>query len=138
MRHTRILLFLLTAMLLTTACYNKKQVQEKPDNLIPRKTLVNILAECYAIESHLQLAPDSINRFDLTPKLYLDLFDRYKVTRTQFLSSVDYYVGNEESADQLLREASVAISEMHRKYAAADSAAIAANTVQRTEKSPVP
>lgn len=123
MRKHLLYILLIVSTCFTMSC-NKKQVQERPENLINRKTLVNLIAESYIIESYLQVAPDSINRFDLTAAYYKDLFNRYHVTREQFVSSMKYYLGDEDSAEKLLSEASAIISKKHKESATADSTAL--------------
>lgn len=103
--------FVLVAVaVLFAACNSKKQVMEKPDNLINRITLVNILAESYLIESTLQMSgPDTISKDELARLYYKDLFDRYHITNEQFESSVTYYVSEEKSAEKLLNDAATLI-----------------------------
>lgn len=104
------LLALLVALVLFAGCNSKKQMMEKPDNLINRITLVNILADSYLIESTLQMTPpDSISKEDLARQYYKDLFDRYHITNEQFESSVAYYVSEEKSAEKLLNDAATLI-----------------------------
>ncbi|MBP5562957.1 MAG: DUF4296 domain-containing protein [Bacteroidales bacterium] len=103
-------LVLLAVATLFSGCKSKKQVMEKPDKLINRVTLVNILAESYLIESTLQMTPrDSINKEDLARLYYKDLFDRYHITNEQFESSIAYYISEEKSAEKLLNDASALI-----------------------------
>ena len=93
-----------------SGCNSKKQVMEKPDNLINRITLVNILADSYLIESTLQLSPnDTLGRDELARLYYKDLFDRYHITNEQFESSVAYYISEEKSAEKLLNDAATLI-----------------------------
>jgi len=95
---------------LLAGCNDKKHVMKKPDHLINRITLVNILAESYLIESTLQMSPtDSIPKEELARRYYKDLFDRYHITNEQFESSVAYYVSEEKSAEKLLNDASALI-----------------------------
>lgn len=84
---------------------------QKPDNLISRISLVNILAESYIIESSLHLSPnnDSITKDELARRYYKELFDRYQITNEQFESSIAYYVSEEKSAEKLLNDASAII-----------------------------
>lgn len=105
-----IALVFLTMAALLTGCNSKKQMLDKPDNLINRITLVNILADSYLIESTLQMTtPDSISKEDLARQYYKDLFDRYHITNEQFESSVAYYVSEEKSAEKLLNDAATLI-----------------------------
>ena len=107
---SRISLVLLAALTILAGCKSKKQVMEKPDHLISRITLVNILAESYIIESTLQFSPtDSIPKDELARQYYKDLFDRYHITNEQFESSIAYYVSEEKSAEKLLNDASALI-----------------------------
>lgn len=106
-------------------CDSKKHVMEKPDHLINRITLVNILAESYLIESSLQMNGnnDTIGKDELARRHYKDLFDRYHITNEQFESSVAYYISDEKSAEKLLNDAAALIvskkSEMTMTNAAA-------------------
>lgn len=101
---------LLAAGVLFSACNSKKQVMEKPDHLINRITLVNILADSYLIESTLQMTgSDTISKDDLARLYYKDLFDRYHITNEQFESSVAYYISEEKSAEKLLNDAAALI-----------------------------
>lgn len=105
-----LVILLLSALTLLSGCKSKKHVSEKPDHLINRITLVNILADSYLIESTLQMsAPDSISKSELARCYYKDLFDRYHITNEQFESSVAYYISEEESAEKLLNDAAALI-----------------------------
>lgn len=106
--HIWILLIAIITLLI--GCKDKKRVMEKPDHLINRITLVNILAESYLIESTLQISPiDSIPKDELARRYYKDLFDRYHITSDQFESSIAYYISEEKSAEKLLNDASALI-----------------------------
>lgn len=106
-KRNLILLFILLATLLMFGCHNKRQVQEKPDHLISRNTMVNLIADCYIIESSIQtLTGDTIDKNTLSRQYYKELFNRYGVTREQFISSVEYYIGEESSAEKILSDAS--------------------------------
>ena len=107
---TTILIASLMLLACLSSCNSKKQVMEKPDNLINRITLVNILADSYLIESTLQLSPnDTLSRDELARLYYKDLFDRYHITNEQFESSVAYYISEEKSAEKLLNDAATLI-----------------------------
>lgn len=117
-----ILLILLIATLLTIGCRNKRQVQKKPDNLINRNTMVNILAESYLIESTIHIMNnDTVDKTVLSRQYYKELFDRYGITREQFVNSVEYYLGEESSAEKILSDASKAITEKRKALNLPDS-----------------
>lgn len=123
MKRNLACLLLITTMLLFAGCH-KKQVQEKPENLIGRSTMVKLIAESYLIESVVGMNPeDTLNRFKSTKEYYKDLFDRYHVTREQFNKSIEYYMGDEEDAEKLLSEASTLIMKKKQKMALQDTIA---------------
>ncbi len=114
-------LLLIPTILLLAGCH-KKQVQEKPENLIGRSTMVKLIAESYLIESVVGMNPeDTLNRFKSTKEYYKDLFDRYHVTREQFNKSIEYYMGDEEDAEKLLSEASALIMKKKQELALQDT-----------------
>lgn len=120
-KFSRFVLVSLVALVLFAGCNSKKQMMEKPDNLINRITLVNILADSYLIESTLQMSsPDSIRKEDLARQYYKDLFDRYHITNEQFESSVAYYVSEEKSAEKLLNDAATLIVSKKTEMLASD------------------
>lgn len=120
-KFSRFVIVSLVALVLFAGCNSKKQMMEKPDNLINRITLVNILADSYLIESTLQMSsPDSIRKEDLARQYYKDLFDRYHITNEQFESSVAYYVSEEKSAEKLLNDAATLIVSKKTEMLASD------------------
>ena len=112
-RHLLILFALI--LLLCSSCKSKKQVLDKPEGLINRSTLTEILAEAYVIESTVHLSADSINKRDLTQQFYKELFERHHITQKQFESSLDYYIADETTAEKLLTEVSKKIEVQRQK-----------------------
>lgn len=123
MKKLRPITLVLVALLMFFAgCKSKKQVMERPEHLINRITLVNILAESYLIESTLQMTPDdTIPKDELARRYYKDLFDRYKITNEQFESSIAYYVSEEKSAEKLLNDASAIIINKRNEQALSET-----------------
>ena len=113
------LLYILTAIALVccTSCKSKKQVLDKPEGLINRSTMVKIIADSYIIESTVHLNSDpTINKGELAKIYYKELFQRYNITREQFVSSINYYVSEESSAEKLLSDASKLIEKKRESY----------------------
>ncbi len=112
------LLYLLLCCCLTglslSSCKNKKQVLDAPEDLISRNKMVNIIADAYLIESTIHLTPDSIPKREITQQYYKELFQRYNITRDQFVRSLNYYVSEQSSAEKLLMEASALVTEKHQ------------------------
>ncbi len=109
--------YILLAISLFTfgGCRNKKQVLDKPDDLINRNTMVQIIADAYIIESAVHLSTDSLPKDQYARMYYKELFQRYDVTREQFVRSLDFYVSEESSADKLLTEASALVAQRHKE-----------------------
>jgi len=133
-----VLYFLIVGILFAVAGCHKKQVQEKPADLIPRKVIVNVIAECYIIESYIQVLTDTFERCYIPPFLYKEMFNRYGITRPQFVSSINYYLGDEDQAEKLLTEAEAIVAAKHKEYAKADSAAFADAIQAAAEKRDLP
>ena len=115
------ILALLPLLFLCGSCKSKKQVLEKPDDLIGRNKMVELIAESYLIESSVHLAPDTVSRLLLTRLYYKELFNRHHVTRDQFVRSIDYYISEENSAEKLLTDASNRIAEMRKERGIPDT-----------------
>ena len=114
-------LLLIPLMMLNVGCH-KKQVQKKPDNLISRSTMANILAEAYIIESLITLNPaDTLNNVESSRGYYHDLFERYHITREQFNSSMQYYMGDEDAANKLVNEANAILTAKRKELAIIDT-----------------
>ena len=114
--HYSIGIILSLCLLCLMGCHNKKQVLDKPDNLINRNKMVNIIAESYIIESTVHTTPDTVaNKIALTRMYYRDLFNRYGITREQFSTSMDYYLSEEETAEKLLKDASDVIAKKRKE-----------------------
>lgn len=125
MKRTYLWILLIPIMLLAAGCH-KKQVQKKPDNLISRNNMVKIIAECYIIESIVSYNPeDTIKRLDRTRAYYKDLFNRYNITREQFHSSVQYYMGDEDQASKILTEAADLVTQKKKELAIPDTMSLA-------------
>ena len=121
MKRNLLWILLIPIMLLAVSCH-KKQVQKKPDNLINRSTMVNIIAESYIIESIVSYNPeDTVQRLDRTRAYYKDLFNRYHVTREQFHASVQYYMGDEDQATKILTEAADLVTKKKKELAIIDT-----------------
>jgi len=122
MRKQALFFILITILATLTGCYNKSQIQEKPDDLIPRDKMVNLIAESYIIESTVHTTTsDTVNKVELTKEYYRELFNRYHVTRKQYVSSIEYYVSEESSAEKLLSDASLVITKKKKALNLPDS-----------------
>ena len=76
-----------------------------PADLIPRDTMINLIAETWLMES--SIAESQIN-FGILENavisLYDDFFKRHNITKDQFTHSIEYYLETEEDAEAFIRE----------------------------------
>lgn len=98
--------FSLCIVILLTSCNNKKMMKEKPNDLIQRDSIISILADAYILESSLFFAPAEYDKQILTRQLYQELYAKHHISREQYVSSVEYYLSNEDVARELLTEVS--------------------------------
>lgn len=125
MKKSYLWLLLIPIMMLAAGCH-KKQVQKKPDNLISRNTMVKILADCYVIESIVSFNPaDTLNRYQSTKAYYKELFNRYQITREQFNTSLQYYMGDEDQSSKILSEASELVAKKKKEMVLKDTTQLA-------------
>ncbi len=112
----RILIFLVLTLLLW-ACQDVKR-PEKPDNLIPKDKMVDILTDVY-----LNNAAKSINNRLLRRKGFkLDslIYQKYEIDSLQFVRSHAYYNADLNTYNEIFREIEQRLDRMLKK---ADSAA---------------
>ncbi|MDR2979716.1 MAG: DUF4296 domain-containing protein [Bacteroidales bacterium] len=102
---------------LSVSCH-KKQLQEKPDHLVPYHKLVDMVAYSYIIESDALLMPDrsdSAKQFN-SATLYESLFDKYDVTKEQYATSVEFYLKDEDQANKLNQDVMIKLEELRVEY----------------------
>lgn len=77
---------------------------DKPADLIPYEQMVEITANSYIIESMVYFLPPDSDKVRISRNLYYHLYEEQKVTKDQFVSSVNYYVSEKKMADKFLRD----------------------------------
>ena len=107
--YTLIILFLLPAC-------KKKISTLKPENLINNVTLAEIISESYLIESMLYHLPYDSNRTTMTQSFYCELFQKYNVTKDQYVNSVKYYFTDKNMANELLTKAAQILDEKKEEF----------------------
>ncbi|MBR4136210.1 MAG: DUF4296 domain-containing protein [Bacteroidales bacterium] len=108
----RLATILIALLTLCTACHKKQVVADKPDNLINRKKMVEILTDSYLAEAYIYASMDSVSIEDLTLKLYKDIFDRHQITKDQFIQSMEYYISDKELLQKMLEEVTNNITQL--------------------------
>jgi len=115
MKNAKVIILIFFGLLTITGCH-KKQIMDKPERLIPYDKLINIIVDSYLIESYVYMAPADSDKIEMTKALYYDMFTRYKVTKAEFVSSIDYYFGDEDLANKMMAEASKRFAEKRKIF----------------------
>ena len=108
----RLSLILLALLTLCTACHKKQVVAEKPEDLINRKKMVEILTDSYLAEAYIYASLDSVPAEELTLSLYKDIYNRYGITKDQFIHSMEYYISDNDLIQKMLDEVMANIVQM--------------------------
>ncbi len=84
--------FILIGICFINSCTNSVEGKAKPENLIPRDTLVMVLKDMTLIESHIQSKYLHVSKFQKTMKLSgKKVLDHYSITHKRFEESMEYY-----------------------------------------------
>jgi hypothetical protein len=84
------IVFLFTLLCLFSSC--KKELVEKPDNLIDKKVMIDILYDMSLLDALKYQNPNSLFVNDINPKTYI--FKKYKIDSLQFAKSNAYYAAD--------------------------------------------
>jgi hypothetical protein len=119
------------AILLALVCCNCSDIQypEKPDDLIAKDTMVNILTDAY-----LSTASKSFNRTILS-RAQVDLenyiYKKYKIDSTRFQSSNMYYTANLDEYREMIQQVK---NNIDQRLAAVDSTIEKTKEINKREK----
>jgi hypothetical protein len=101
------MLGLVVSIFILSSCYNEydESLGKKPENLIPRDTIVLILADMEITESVLRQQNNyGIDAGDKTEAYYNMVFTKYHTSKSQFDSSLAYYKGDVEVMNQIYED----------------------------------
>ena len=101
-----ILSFSLIAVMLSS-CYNEydESLSGEPENLIPRDTIVLIIADMEITESVLRQQNNyGIDAGDKTEAYFNMIFTKYHTSKSRFDSSLAYYKGDVEVMSQIYED----------------------------------
>jgi len=97
------LLLLLTVLVGFMSC--KEEVVHKPDNLIERDMMIDVMYDLSILDAIKYQNPASIDTFKINPSQYI--FKKYKIDSLQFAQSNTYYASNyidyKEMYDELIQ-----------------------------------
>lgn len=124
------LVFIL-AFLLIVSCESKVNY-EKPENLIPRDTMIDLL-----YEMHLAVGTSNLrNKNSEKDRNYLSLvYEKYDIDSTRFAISNIYYTSQAVEYEEMFEEVERRLEVLHQKYETERDSAI--NASKRKERLPL-
>lgn len=91
---------LLAIILIFVSC--KEEVVKKPDRLIEKEVMLNIMYDLSLLEAIKYQNPASLDTFKINPKKYI--YKKYKIDSLQFAKSNTYYASNYEEYTSIVVE----------------------------------
>jgi hypothetical protein len=109
----KIVTFLVVLVLLVSC---KKELVKKPNHLIEREKMVNIMYDLSILEAIKVQNPASIDSFKLNPNQYI--FKKYKIDSLQFAQSNIYYAADYKEYEKMFTEIKLRIDNNKKIYEA--------------------
>lgn len=99
----RFVLFI--SLIILGSCADSIGGKVKPNNLIPRDSMVIVLKDLILVESHIQSKYMHVSRFQKTMKMSgRKILDGYSISHNRFESSMDYYGSHQEQMQSIYTE----------------------------------
>jgi hypothetical protein len=94
------IIILLATVFVFISC--KDEVIKKPNRLIEKETMVNIMYDLSVLDGIKYQNPSSLDSFKINPKKYI--YSKYKIDSVQFAQSNIYYASNYEEYSGIIDE----------------------------------
>ena len=94
------IIILLVTVFVFISC--KDEVIKKPNRLIEKETMVNIMYDLSVLDGIKYQNPSSLDSFKINPKKYI--YGKYKIDSVQFAQSNIYYASNYEEYSGIFDE----------------------------------
>lgn len=94
------IIILLATVFVFISC--KDEVIKKPNRLIEKETMVNIMYDLSVLDGIKYQNPSSLDSFKINPKKYI--YNKYKIDSVQFAQSNIYYASNYEEYSGIIDE----------------------------------
>ncbi|MDR1112145.1 MAG: DUF4296 domain-containing protein [Bacteroidales bacterium] len=107
---------LLAMLLVLLAGCHKNQKLDKPDNLISRNIMLEIMTDGYILEAMVYLAPPDTDKGHYCEYLYAQMFDKYNVDKDAFVASLTYYLSEKDMATHFLQDAAEVMTKRRDLY----------------------
>ncbi|MGS2762702.1 DUF4296 domain-containing protein [Sinomicrobium sp. M5D2P9] len=109
-------IFILLAILLSIASCKKKPV-EKPDNLIPKNQMTDILLDVALVNAARGVGMDVLKKNNIVPDTYI--YQKHQVDSLQFAESNTYYASKPSDYAAMYKEVEKKLKEMKEAQDAA-------------------
>lgn len=94
--------FLILLIFICFSCEDQLAPMSRPDDLIPRDTMVMCLKEISVIESYIQAKYVHVSRFQKIMKLTGNkILKKYNLTHSRFERSMDYYGSRQDEMSSI-------------------------------------
>lgn len=120
------IIILLAIVFVFISC--KDEVVKKPNSLIDKETMINIMYDLSILDGIKYQNPASLDSFKINPKKYI--YKKYKVDSIQFAQSNVYYASNYE-------EYSVIVDEINARLVKNKAEVTALMKAQAKKKKPI-
>lgn len=115
--NIRRLIGLLGILMILSACNEqKKELVEVPKVLIPTEKMAKILSEVELIEAYLNQIPYSKRGNNDSDYVYYPrVFEKYNISKADFLENLDYYSNDEETISAIYDESIIILNKLKAK-----------------------
>lgn len=108
------IIILLATVFVFISC--KDEVIKKPNRLIEKETMVNIMYDLSVLDGIKYQNPSSLDSFKINPKKYI--YNKYKIDSVQFAQSNIYYASNYEEYSGIIDEINSRLTKKKSEVAA--------------------
>jgi hypothetical protein len=95
---------------------HKKQIREKPVNLLSYEKVTEMVTDISLVESIVYLLPPDSDRLRVSREMYSTLFSGYGVDKDQFISSLSYYLADEDQSLKMLNTVEENVMQREQKW----------------------
>ncbi|MCQ2286323.1 MAG: DUF4296 domain-containing protein [Bacteroidales bacterium] len=83
-----------------------------PDRLLPRDSMVDLVTETYITEGEIFYSPQDSDKQKVCFQLYANLFDKYHLTKEEFIDNCEYYLSDPDDYEDFMAEVTSKIEEL--------------------------
>lgn len=99
-------------------CNNSIKKPKRPDNLIPKEKMADIMYDAYLLNSAKGINKIKLEESGLFPEKYI--FEKYQIDSLQFANSNNYYAYDTKTYESIIKRIKERIESDKKKYEALD------------------